>query len=380
MKLVETKCPNCGSSIEVEKRKKNIKCEYCGTSFAVSDDVIEVKHLMAGEISEEQEFINAETNLNKLKNYDEAYDIYLSLSKRYVDNAEIWIGLLRSLTKDFTYKYGSQDFKKLYQKYWSSFIALADEDEREKYEKKYKDYVDKVSVSSSNDGKIVKQEKCYLAVTVLGGMFGIHKFLQGKTILGFVYMFTFGLYGIGWIYDIIQEYKKWSETSQKGVVKWCIFAFFMIFAIMEIKYSFLAFICYLFAAISSLDYPWSKVNVKKTAIRIIVPLAFFLIAISLGSTTVPESSYGTWNSEIETDFPVIEISDSEIKLYYDSDKKDHVKSINSTYYKSKVYLEIDEETTLVFSYSTSKRELCLLNEKEKCTVMYKLVPKENKDK
>ena len=86
MKLIETKCPNCGSSLKVEKRKKNVECEYCGANFVVDDNTIEVKHFNAGEINEEQEYINADTNLNKLKNYDEAYNIYLSLSNRYVDN------------------------------------------------------------------------------------------------------------------------------------------------------------------------------------------------------------------------------------------------------------------------------------------------------
>ena len=134
MKLIETKCPNCGSSLKVEKRKKNVECEYCGANFVVDDNTIEVKHLNAGEINEEQEYINADTNLNKLKNYDEAYNIYLSLSKRYVDNPEVWIGLLRSLTRDFTYKYATADFKKLYQKYWSNYIALAEKKDIDEYD------------------------------------------------------------------------------------------------------------------------------------------------------------------------------------------------------------------------------------------------------
>jgi len=35
------------------------------------------------------------------------------------------------------------------------------------------------------------------------GMFGAHKFYRGKIGLGFLYLFTFGLFGIGWIIDII---------------------------------------------------------------------------------------------------------------------------------------------------------------------------------
>lgn len=35
------------------------------------------------------------------------------------------------------------------------------------------------------------------------GVFGAHKFYEGKTGLGILYIFTFGLFGIGWFIDLI---------------------------------------------------------------------------------------------------------------------------------------------------------------------------------
>lgn len=35
------------------------------------------------------------------------------------------------------------------------------------------------------------------------GFFGIHKFYEGKILLGIVYLCTFGLFGIGWFVDYI---------------------------------------------------------------------------------------------------------------------------------------------------------------------------------
>ncbi len=36
------------------------------------------------------------------------------------------------------------------------------------------------------------------------GMFGIHKFYVGKTVQGVVYLFTFGLFGVGWLVDLVR--------------------------------------------------------------------------------------------------------------------------------------------------------------------------------
>jgi TM2 domain-containing membrane protein YozV len=34
------------------------------------------------------------------------------------------------------------------------------------------------------------------------GFFGVHKFYMGKIVIGFVYLLTFGLFGVGYIYDM----------------------------------------------------------------------------------------------------------------------------------------------------------------------------------
>lgn len=42
-----------------------------------------------------------------------------------------------------------------------------------------------------------------LLITALGGWFGLHKFVQKKYKMGFLYLFTMGLFYIGWIVDMI---------------------------------------------------------------------------------------------------------------------------------------------------------------------------------
>lgn len=42
-----------------------------------------------------------------------------------------------------------------------------------------------------------------LVLCILLGEFGAHKFYEGRIGMGILYLFTFGLFGIGWIVDII---------------------------------------------------------------------------------------------------------------------------------------------------------------------------------
>ncbi len=42
-----------------------------------------------------------------------------------------------------------------------------------------------------------------LCLCIFLGYFGAHKFYEGKTGTGVLYLFTFGLFGIGWFFDII---------------------------------------------------------------------------------------------------------------------------------------------------------------------------------
>lgn len=42
-----------------------------------------------------------------------------------------------------------------------------------------------------------------LCLCIFLGFFGVHKFYEGKIGIGILYIFTMGLFGIGWIIDII---------------------------------------------------------------------------------------------------------------------------------------------------------------------------------
>ena len=51
--------------------------------------------------------------------------------------------------------------------------------------------------------KRVKNKWVAFLLCLFLGFFGAHKFYEGKALLGILYLFTGGLFGIGWIIDCI---------------------------------------------------------------------------------------------------------------------------------------------------------------------------------
>lgn len=45
-------------------------------------------------------------------------------------------------------------------------------------------------------------------VTLLFGWLGVHKFMKKKYLLGFIYLFTLGIFFIGWIADVVIAFSK----------------------------------------------------------------------------------------------------------------------------------------------------------------------------
>ncbi len=55
-------------------------------------------------------------------------------------------------------------------------------------------------------------------ITLLFGWLGAHKFMQKKYVLGIVYLFTMGLFGIGWMIDVVLALIKMVNGGQQEAV------------------------------------------------------------------------------------------------------------------------------------------------------------------
>lgn len=57
-----------------------------------------------------------------------------------------------------------------------------------------------------------------LLVTIFFGWFGAHKFMEKKIFMGIVYLFTMGLFGIGWFIDIFIVLVKMGNRSVPNTI------------------------------------------------------------------------------------------------------------------------------------------------------------------
>ncbi len=64
----------------------------------------------------------------------------------------------------------------------------------------------------------MKNRTARILATILGGWFGLHRYLNHQIALGVLYTFTFGLFGIGWIFDICKAFL----SSDRSVQTKCI--------------------------------------------------------------------------------------------------------------------------------------------------------------
>ncbi len=346
MKLIEVTCPKCNAVMKIDKVKKEMVCEYCKNKILIDDEVKKVKHIKVGEIDEEQEYKNASTYLS-FKDYDNAYNCYLSLSKRFVDNPIIWIGLLRSLSEDFTTK----KYNSLYESYWSNYVSLANKNDVDKYKTEYEKFISGFNEYDKQDSvKGNTNEKDYVVLTILGGIFGIHKFAKREYGKGLLYLFTAGLFFVGWIYDSIVEVKRHPES--KGKAYTCLGIWAIIGALTYVEYSAFGSLLIAIAGILTMTPVSRKIWKKPTKMSLAVKIILYVIGFILVMINVPDY-FGNYKSK---EMEVI-IDSEQIKI------KETGKSFTAYKYEvenRKDFILIKVKDSLyVFRYRASKNDLCL---------------------
>lgn len=108
MSLAAAECPNCGAKIQIENTMEKGYCFKCGQEIDVEEAISQYVP-----VANEQETLTKLSSVpqdiengNKAlaaNEWENAYRVFYNAAAKQIYNYEIWFGLLRAMTSDFTW-------------------------------------------------------------------------------------------------------------------------------------------------------------------------------------------------------------------------------------------------------------------------------------
>ena len=177
MKLIVLKCPNCGAYVDVKEGSRKAVCEYCDTPFYVDgSDKVEGKEFTP--VEEEPVSTHAEETFSPQP---------VNNKRRWITTLVIFIvALIIAIEADLPGLFVAVLIGGII-----GLIISRPEGSSSKRAATYNVY--------SRKSQIIA-----LILCLLFGTLGVHYFYVGKIGMGLLYLFTGGIFGIGWIVDIIR--------------------------------------------------------------------------------------------------------------------------------------------------------------------------------
>lgn len=127
--MVKThKCPNCGANLKQDKITGILKCNNCDSTFTLDKK----------DVPEEFNFIDAGNKFLKLEEYKKAFESFEQACNISPDNYACWLGLAKSITKNFTV-INSSNLKET-KKYIANAKKCATDEDIKKLENELKNY------------------------------------------------------------------------------------------------------------------------------------------------------------------------------------------------------------------------------------------------
>lgn len=298
--------------------------------------------------------------LYKEKKYQESYEIYLKLNNKYPKNKKIYKRLIETLTNDYTEKNNTKEFKNLYNDYITTYKLLLTKKELKYFEKKIEEYNDLRKKTNSK----------FVLISLLG-WFGIHKFIEKKYILGIIYLFTLGIFGIGVIIDLINDYAEYEDIKQLNIVRYIISFLILLFGI--IKFESINIIFFIIISVLTTPIVYSKLlRIVPNIIKIIVIIVMFYLGFKTTESIVllPTNILGTWKMNNEnTNFKEIIIHNNKSTIKF-TDRKEEIG--NNEYDTENEILKVYVNATTFYKFKKDKKEnkLCIYNESDSCIIYF----------
>ncbi len=186
--MVSLKCENCGAELEVDPDQPEVYCSYCGSQLLLDDKRIHITR----RIVDEARLKEAEIRLKELE-YRHELELKEHASRQeekraYMISAGLFaLALVVSLAIEEIRPFSV---------FLLIFGCIAFTNMRRS---DTKNVMKGVRYGVSDKSRIVALLLCFFL-----GIWGVHYFYVGKKGMGVVYIFTFGLFGIGILVDMIR--------------------------------------------------------------------------------------------------------------------------------------------------------------------------------
>ncbi len=299
--------------------------------------------------------------LFKEKKYEECYEIYIELNNKYKKNKKIYKRLLESLTHNYTYKENKKEFKKIYNDYLTTYKLLINKKELKYLDKKIEEYKDiKVNNNSSK----------FLLIAIFGWT-GIHKFLEKKYILGIIYLLTFGIFGIGIIVDLINDYAEYENDRDLNICRYILSIIVIAFAIYKRNTFNIIFLIIIGIIITPIIYDKLLKKVPNF-IKILIIIFFCFLGFRTKEVVefIPVNILGTWKTDNEnTNFKEIIIKNNKSIIKFNDRKEETgINEYNSDDEILKVY--VNATTFYKFKIDKKNNKICNYNESNSCLIAF----------
>ena len=188
MKLINLKCSNCGAALEIDPERTQAFCSYCGAKLFIDDENINITN----RIVDEARIKEAEVRLKELEyqHERELREEFIRKEKKKSETLSVVVFLVALLV---TYNVPAlRRFFVLILIF--GIIALVTSRNNDT-----RNYGDAWKSVSSPKSRVAALLFCFFL-----GIFGAHYFYVGRPGMGCLYLFTFGLFGMGWLIDMIR--------------------------------------------------------------------------------------------------------------------------------------------------------------------------------
>jgi restriction system protein len=209
MKLIAVKCPNCGADLEYEEGMTKMFCRYCGTPVILDDESLKIN--ITNRIVDEAEIEKVKLQRTQ---YEHRYEKEQQQERDYAEKERAW----KQLLMEYLGGLGVTLFLAMaFQNTSSGFLndvvtglfgavlifggiavwVMKPKNGNRPEQNNARSYGSGYRYIERSD----KSQAAAMLLCVFAGYFGAHYFYVRRPGMGIVYLFTLGLFGLGWLYD-----------------------------------------------------------------------------------------------------------------------------------------------------------------------------------